>query len=262
MPEQQIRFDDGASYERMMGVWSQLAGNVFLDWLRPRSGLRWVDVGCGSGAFTELILTRFAPAGVDGIDPSAEQLDFARARPGARAAKFQLGDAMALPFGDDRFDVAVMALVIFFVPDPAKGVAEMGRVVGPGGLVAAYVWDVIGGKGTATPIQSEMEMMGYTLPRQPSADASRIESLHKLWAGAGLDAIETREIDVQRTFEDFDDFWNTTLLIPILRPTFATMPSKDKDILKARVRDRIPADAAGRITHEARANAVNGRTPA
>jgi hypothetical protein len=83
-----------------------------------------------------------------------------------------------------------------------------------------------------------------------------------LWAGAGLDAIETKEIDVQRTFEDFDDFWNTTLLIPILRPTFATMPSKDKDILKARVRDRIRADAAGRITHEASANAVKGRTPA
>ena len=54
MTERQIRFDDGASYERMMGVWSKLAGNVFLDWLKPGSGLRWVDVGCGNGAFSEL----------------------------------------------------------------------------------------------------------------------------------------------------------------------------------------------------------------
>jgi hypothetical protein len=58
MTEQQIRFDDGASYERSTGVWSKLAGNVFLDWLKPQSGLRWVDVGCGNGAFTELIFNR------------------------------------------------------------------------------------------------------------------------------------------------------------------------------------------------------------
>ena len=102
---------------------------------------------------------------------------------------------------------------------------------------------------------------GYTPSRQPSAHASRIEALHELWVDAGLDAIETREIDVQRTFEDFDDFWTTTLLIPVLRPTFAAMPSKDREILKARVRERLPADATGRITYEARANAVKGRKP-
>ncbi len=262
MTEQQIRFDDGASYERTTGVWSKLAGNVFLDWLKPQSGLRWVDVGCGNGAFTELIFNRFAPTEVHGIDPSEAQLDFARTRPGARTAKFQLGDAMALPFSDDSFDVAVMALAIYFVPDPAKGVAEMARVVRPRGQIAAFVWDVVGGKATATPIQSEMVAMGYTPSRQPSAHASRIEALHELWVDAGLDAIETREIDVQRTFEDFDDFWTTTLLIPVLRPTFAAMPSKDRKILKARVRERLPADATGRITYEARANAVKGRMPA
>ena len=262
MTGQQIRFDDGTGYERMMGVWSRLAGDVFLDWLKPRSGLRWIDVGCGNGAFTELIVKRFAPAEVHGIDPSEAQLDFARTRPGTRTAKFQFGDAMALPFSNDSFDVAIMALVIFFVPDPAKGVAEMARVVQPGGQVAAYVWDVIGGKATATPIQSEMLAMGYTPPRQPSIDASRIEALRELWADAGLDAIETREIEVQRTFDDFDDFWTTTLLIEILRPTFAAMPSEDKELLKRRVRSRLPADAAGRITYGARANAVKGRVPA
>jgi hypothetical protein len=107
-----------------------------------------------------------------------------------------------------------------------------------------------------------MVAMGYTPPRQPSLDASRIEALRELWGGAGLDAIETREIDVQRTFDDFDDFWTTTLLVPTLRPTFAAMPSKDREILNTRVRERLPTDAAGRITHEARANAVKGRMPA
>jgi len=70
MAETQIRFDDGAAYERMMGIQSQLAGNIFLDWLAPRSGLRWIDIGCGNGAFPELLVERCAPAQVQGIDPS------------------------------------------------------------------------------------------------------------------------------------------------------------------------------------------------
>jgi SAM-dependent methyltransferase len=111
--KQQIRFDDGASDERMMGAWSRLAGDVFLDWLKPGSGLRWVDVGCGNGAFSELVVQRFAPAVLRGVDPSEAQLNYARTRSGARTADFQLGDAMALPFSNDSFDVAVMALVIF-----------------------------------------------------------------------------------------------------------------------------------------------------
>src|SRR6185437_11932195 len=108
-------------------------------------GQRWVDVGCGSGAFTALVVQRHAPAEVQGVDPSDAQLAFARARPEASHATFQAGDAMALPFPDNRFDVAVMALVLFFVPDPAKGVSEMVRVVRPGGIIAAYAWDMLGG---------------------------------------------------------------------------------------------------------------------
>src|SRR4051812_24453230 len=81
MSEPAIRFEDGAAYERMMGTWSRLAGSVFLDWLAPHPGLRWLDVGCGNGAFTELIAQRCAPAAVDGIDPSDAQLAFARGRP-------------------------------------------------------------------------------------------------------------------------------------------------------------------------------------
>src|SRR5207302_4560772 len=109
------------------------------------SGLRWLDVGCGNGAFTETIVERCAPLSVDGVDPSAEQLAYARTRPASLIAQFKQGDAMALPFPDNVFDAIVMPLVIFFVPDPAKGVAEMARVVVPGGLVTAYSWDMFGG---------------------------------------------------------------------------------------------------------------------
>jgi SAM-dependent methyltransferase len=261
MSDQQIRFEDGAAYERMMGVWSRLAGDIFLDWLAPRSGLRWIDVGCGNGAFTELLVERCAPAEVQGIDPSEGQLAFARTRPAARLAQFRQGDAMALPFPADRFDAAIMALVIFFVPDPAKGVAEMVRVVGPGGTVATYVWDIFGGGFPQEPIQAEMRAMGLTPLRPPSAAASRMEALRELWTGAGLEAVATREIAVQRTFADFDDFWATTVSGASVAPTIAAMAPGDVDLLKTRVRARLPADAAGRITYGARANAIKGRLP-
>lgn len=261
MAECQIRFDDGAAYERFMGNWSRRAGIIFLDWLAAPSGLKWLDVGCGNGAFTELLVERCAPAAVQGIDPSEGQLAFARTRPAARVAEFSRGDAMALPFSADTFDAATMALVIFFVPDPAKGVAEMVRVVRPGGIVAAYAWDMLGGGFPLEPIRIEMRAMGITPLSPPSAAASQIGTLHELWTGAGLDAVETRQIKVQRTFSDFEDFWTTSLLGSSLGPTVAAMAHADVELLKMRVHTRLPADAAGQITYGAFANAVKGRVP-
>jgi SAM-dependent methyltransferase len=257
----QIRFDDGAAYERYMGKWSQLAGEIFLDWLAPKPGLRWLDVGCGNGAFTEMLVERCAPVSVQGIDPSEGQLAFARRRPVSRVAQFRQGDAMALPFRDDSFDAAVMPLVIFFVPDPAKGVAEMARVVCPGGPVTAYAWDMFGGGFPYEALQVEMRGMGVTVAVPPSPGASRIDAMRDMWTGAGLDAVETREITVQRTFADFDDYWTTILGAPSVGPKLAVMSSQDIAVLKARMRARLPADAAGRITCSARANAVKGRVP-
>jgi len=259
MAQQPIRFDDGEAYERGMGRWSQLAGQVFLDWLAPPPGLRWIDVGCGNGAFTELLAQRCAPAELQGIDPSEPQLAFARTRPAARGAAFLQGDAMALPFDRNRFDAAVMALVIRFVPDPAKGVAEMARVVRPGGTVAAYVWDSLGGASPTSPIQAELLAVGVATPVPPSAGASHMAALRDLWTGAGLEAVETREITVQRTFADFEDFWRSTIATPIARQAVAAMVAGDVDQLKARLRARLGADAAGRVAYRARANAIKGR---
>ena len=92
---------------------------------------------------------------------------------------------MALPFADDSFDAAVMALVIFFVPDPAKGVAEMARVVGPGGTVAAYAWDMLGGGFPNELLKVEMRELDIEMAQPPSTDASRIEALRELWTAAG-----------------------------------------------------------------------------
>ena len=155
----------------------------------------------------------------------------------------------------------MMALVIFFVPDPAKAVAEMERVVRPGGSVSDYAWDLLGGGFPNEPIQAELRAMGVSHLRPPSASASRMETLRELWSGAGIEAIEMREISVERTFKDFDDFWSTSALGSSIGPTLASMPAGNAELLKARVRARLPADATGHVTYGARANAIKGRMP-
>lgn len=255
----EIRFDDGAAYERFMGGWSQLAGTVFIDWLALPTALRWLDVGCGNGAFTELILDRCTPSAVSGIDPSEAQLAFARARLASRKVQLRPGNAMALPFAADTFDVAVMPLVIFFVPNPAVGVAEMARVVGSGGTVAAYAWDMAGNGFPYAHVQSELRAMGFDVPSAPSADASRFDQMQALWRGAGLDGIETREIEVKRTYADFEDYWTTAMGGPGVRGHLGALKPDDAARLKEQLRKQVRTDAAGRITVSARANAVKGR---
>jgi ubiquinone/menaquinone biosynthesis C-methylase UbiE len=258
MAEQQFRFDDGAAYERMMGTWSRLAGEIFLDWLAPQPGLRWADIGCGNGAFSQLIVDRCQPSAVQGIDPSDGQLAFARTRPAARLAQFSQGDAMALPFADDSFDVAVMALVIFFVPHPTKGLAEMTRVVRAGGMIAAYAWDMSGGGFPLEPIFAELRAMNVAPPKAPSEDAARMENLRALWSAAGAREIDTRVIKVTRTFASFDEFWSIAMTSSV-GTIIGKMPAADVEALKSRVRPRLTADSAGRVTATAHANAIKGR---
>ena len=258
MTEPQIRFDDGAGYERMMGVWSRSAGQIFLDWLAPKAGLAWVDVGCGNGAFTELLAERCAPAEIQGIDPSEAQLAFARQRPAAKLARFRQGDAMALPFADRTFDAAVMALVIFFVPEPARGVAEMVRVTRPGGSVSAYAWDALGGGLPFEPIQVEMRAMGMTPLMPPRPEASGLQAMRALWEGAGLVEVETREIGVTRTYADFEEFWTINLGGANLASVLKAKPAADVARLKERLRARLPGDASGQVTSASGANAVKG----
>ena len=147
-------------YERLMGRWSRMVAEAFLEWIEAPKNVRWLDVGCGNGAFTEEVIARCAPAAVIAVDPSEDQLAYARTRTAASMADFRTGDAQTLPFADNSFDVAAMALVISFLPDPGRAVAEMARVVRPGGSVAAYMWDVPGGGVPVHPIYLALESMG------------------------------------------------------------------------------------------------------
>jgi SAM-dependent methyltransferase len=253
-------FTDGEVYERLMGRWSRLIGEQFIGWLGIPKGLRWLDVGCGNGAFTEELIARCAPAAVTAIDPSDDQLDFARMRPGAKMAQFQRGDAQALAFGPDTFDVTVMALVLAFLPDPTKAVAEMMRVTKPGGVVATYMWDLPSGGAPVTPIYAAFKSMGMQPPLPPRPQDSTQAVMRELWEGAGLRSVEIREFRIPVTYADFDDFWDSnTVPIGPQGKLIAAMTPTDRDKLRARLRDQLAPHSDGRIVYESFANAVKGR---
>lgn len=261
MPQSQILFDDGAAYEHLMGVWSRGVGRYFLDFLSPHPGQLWLDVGCGNGAFTDLVIHNCAPDRIHGIDPSEGQLAYARERLAGRPAVFQQGDAMALPFEDDRFDIAIMALVIHFVPDPARAVTEMARVVRPGGTVATYVWAYDERLSPLDPFDAEFASAGVAAPTPPSLGAVSLSELGRLWKNAGLEDLQARTIVTERTFVDFDEMWTSVTGAGRLKSVAATISPTILARIQAALRARLPADAQGRITYLSKANAIKGRVP-
>ena len=134
-------WDTGSVYEPYVGRWSRLIARQFLAWLGLDQGLRWMDIGCGTGALSFSILEYCNPVEVMGIDPSKGFLRHARETLLDDRVTFYPGSAEELPSAVDAFDAAVSGLVLNFLEDPEAGVREAMRVVAPGGTVAVYVWD-------------------------------------------------------------------------------------------------------------------------
>lgn len=254
-----LRFNDGAAYEEMMGRWSVLVAAPFLDWLALPQGLDWLDDGCGNGVFSEVLMGSQAPRSVVGVDPSSPQLAFARQRPGAAGARFIEGDAQALPLPDASVDAAVMALVLFFLPDPARGLQEMLRVVRPGGTIAAYHWDMAGGGFPLQPVLDAVRAEGHASQEPPSTWASALDASEELWREAGLVDVQTRQFEVRREFGSFDEFWRSAHGSPRLKNLLASLEAVALQRLAERVRDGVGATDDGPLVLHARANAVRGR---
>jgi ubiquinone/menaquinone biosynthesis C-methylase UbiE len=263
MAEAEGFFSDGEAYELTMGRWSRVAGEEFLDWLSLPKGLRWLDIGCGSGAFTELVLDRSAPSAISGVDPSEDQIAFAKSRAAASRVDYRLGDALSLPFGDEEFDVAVMALVIGQLSDSAKAMAEMKRVVRPEGMVATYVWDGPDKGHPQQPLFDTLKAIVGELKRGPGNQARPIGALKDLFDESGLEDVTSRSIEIQLRFKDLDEFWVAqTALASRAVQAIRNLSELDLERFKASLRERLPTDADGCIAYTAQANALKGRVPA
>lgn len=255
----QPRFNNGASYDLMMGPWSRSVGEAYLDWMPPPKAADWLDVGCGSGAFTALVIERCGPASILGVDPSGEQLVFARERGLPPLARFEAGDASALPLADRTMDITAAALVVHFMPDPLAGVSEMARVTKLGGLVGAYVWDIDRGGFPYDALLSGMRDAGFTPPAPPSPKAGDASELNRLWTAACLDIIGEREIAVSRTFVDFEEYWRIATTSPRIAAALNEAPAEIVAKLKEGVADNLPRGQGGVVIPVARANAIWGR---
>jgi len=256
----------GDAYEAYVGRWSRLVAYEFLAWLAVPAGRNWLDVGCGTGELTRVILDRCRPTEVTGIDPSRPFLALAVERRLDRQTEFLEGDALALPFEDSRFDACVSGLVLNFVRVPERGVSEMARVTRPGGTVAAYVWDYAG----------KMEMIrcffDAAVALDPAAAAaadegSRFpicnpEGLTALFTSAGLHEVATLAIDVPTHFRDFDDYWTPFLADISIAPAYTmSLSDRERRALRKRLKASLPVKPDGSIRLMARAWAIKGRKP-
>lgn len=260
MEEAKVIFDAADEYERVMGSWSRAAGEQFLDWLKPAPGLRWLDLGCGTGAFSEIILKRCSPGSIAGVDPAPAQIDYARGR--IPDADWRVGDAMALPFADDQFDIVASALVLNFIPDPDKALGEMRRVLRPGGIVAGYLWE----RGPTTdfsphvPMERGLQSIGAEVRRPPSKPESNLDGACEALERAGFSDVSVTTIVATRTFKDFEDYWNVqTLLISPVGKSIAALSAESREALCEAMRSILNPAEDGSITYSARAVAFKAR---
>jgi len=241
-----------------MGRWSRLVGPEFLEWLDAPRGLRWLDIGCGTGALTEAIALRAEPRQLTGVDPSASFVEFARSRLGERA-RIEVADATHLPLDEDAVDVAVAGLVLNFVTDLVRSLAEISRVVHPGGRAGAYMWDNSGG----------MQLLDLFWQAASELDASardfyesfryggwNRDRLERLFASIGTHA-ESHEIVVPTVFANFDDYWTPFLGGQGPAPSYVkSLDDERLAELREVVRALLPIAADGTISLTARAWAV------
>jgi ubiquinone/menaquinone biosynthesis C-methylase UbiE len=259
MAEAAMRFDDSAAYERFMGRWSRAVAPVFLDWLAPSPAACWLEVGCGTGICTGLIVDGCSPASLIGVDSSQAQIEHARGLPIGAHADFRVADALALPFPEATFDVVVSALLINFVQTPALAVSEMRRVARTGGVVAGYVWDFAAERSPSWPMRVGMRRFGMDIPDVPGSRITSLAALSGLFEAAGLSAIHTRSIEVAQSFTDFDDFWRAQT--PGYMPTtkmIGALPEGDRQKLQETVKAGIPLSSTGKMEYSARAHAIKG----
>ncbi|MEA2518720.1 MAG: hypothetical protein QOF49_800 [Chloroflexota bacterium] len=258
------RWTSGTDYERYVGRWSRHVADEFVAWLAPPPGARWLDVGSGTGALTERILAGADPASVVGVEPSSAFVDHARAHLTDPRATFEIGSATDVPLRDAVIDIAVAGLVLNFVPDLPGALAELRRVVVPGGTIAAYVWDY-GGR---------MELMkrfwDAAVELDPSAASATEDSrfticapepLRAAFEAGGCTDVDVRAIDVPTVFRDFDDYWSPFLTGVGPAPGYAVgLPESRHLALRERLRSTLPTAADGSIALVARAWAVRSRT--
>ena len=252
----------GDAYEQYMGRWSRRIAPLFLDWLSIPADTECLDIGCGTGVLSSAIIDNCAPRRVVGIDPSEAFVEAARSQVDDQRFQCKQGNGETLSYDDNAFQIAVSGLVLNFVGDKGKAVAEMARVVRPGGIAALYVWDYAG----------HMQIMRYFFDEATRLDSGasafddgvnapicRPDPLSNLFLEAGLEDIEVQAIDIPAAFKNFDDYWTPFLGGTGSAPKYCTSLAPDaQSELREKLRHRLPTGPDGEILLAVRAWAIKG----
>ena len=227
------------AYNRFMGRYSGPLATRFADWVDVTPGGRALDVGCGPGALTRVLVERLGVDGVSAVDPSHQFL--AALRRSFPTLDVQSGLAEQLPYPDDLFDHTLAQLVVHFMNDPVRGLREMGRVTRPGGTVAACVWDLAG---DGAPLSVFWKAARDLDPEV--VDESRLPGVHQgelleLFDEAGLTHIEDTLLTVTVRHATFDEWWEPyTLGVGPAGDHVRSQDPAGQERLRERCRELLP----------------------
>jgi ubiquinone/menaquinone biosynthesis C-methylase UbiE len=247
------------SYDAFMGGYSRLLAPRFAAFAGIAPGQRVADVGCGPGALTQVLADLVGPGSVAAADPSPGFVATCAHRlPGVEVSE---APAEALPWSNASFDGVLAQLVFAFVSDPSVGLAEMTRVVRPGGVVATCMWDL----DEMMMLRTFWDAASALEPAAPTEGTrlrfgNRAELEHLWWSGT-LEDLAVEPIDVEREYVDFDAWWTPFLAgVGPAGSYCAGLEPEARDALRDECRHRLGAPG-GTFTLPARAWAVRGRAP-
>lgn len=258
-------FAASAGYERFMGRWSQLLAPPFISFAGVKNGQRVLDVGTGTGSLAAAVETRMPASEIVGIDPSQAFIAYAQKNAKSTRVRFEVGDAQALKLPDASFDQTLALLVMNFIPDHNKAIAEMRRVTRPQGIVSACVWDYDAGMQMLRFFWDEAVALDPAIEPKDERHMklSRQGQLGDLWKKAGLINVQEAPLVIDQEYSSFDDYWAPFTKGAGPGGAFVVSLSADRrQQLEARMRKRLLGDwQDGPFTLKAKAWCVRGEVP-
>lgn len=253
------------AYERFMGRWSRLLAPLLVEFAGVVDGDRVLDVGTGTGSLASAVAARRPTAAVTGIDPSEAFIAQARGNVESQRIRFEVGDAQNLRFPDASFDAVLSMLVMNFIPDHEKALAEMRRVARPRGRISACVWDYDAGMRSLRIFWDEAVALDARTAAKDERHMklSRQGQLGALWRAAGLLEVEETPLVIEQQFQSFDDYWSPFLEgVGPAGAYVVSLPEDRRAELSGRLKRRLIADRSdGPFALQARAWSVRGIRP-
>lgn len=258
-------FTVSTGYERYMGRWSRLLTPLYVGFATVKNGERILDVGTGTGALAAALEQTFTGSEVTGIDPSEGFINYAKKNAASARANFEVGDAQALRFKDATFDQTMALLVMNFIPDHNKAIAEMRRVTRPQGVVSACVWDYNAGMQSLRYFWDEVVALDPAMAPKDERNMklTREGQLGELWRKAGLVNVQEKPLVIDQAFNSFDDYWGPFLTgVGPGGAYVASLTEERRRQLEARLRTRLLGNRAdGAFTLKAQVWCARGEVP-